>query len=76
MDIKVFERDKEDGRLVFKALDFEAMLHDLIETAQPKSKAELEFMITQMVDSIQLVAFENYKDTFGNQDEWEDIYYK
>ena len=52
------------------------MMHNLIETTPPKSKADLEFMITQMVDSIQLVAFEHYKDNFDNQDEWEDVYYK
>lgn len=75
MDIKVFERDK-DGRLVFKALNFEVMMHDLIETTSPESKKELEFMITQMVDSIQTVAFDHYKDNFNNQDEWEDLYYK
>jgi hypothetical protein len=76
MDIKVFERDKEDGRLVFKALNFEVMMHDLIETMSPESKKELEFMIMQMVDSIQTVASEHYKDNFDNQDEWEDIYYR
>ena len=75
MYVKVFERVK-DGNLVFKVLDFEVMIHNLIETTPPKSKADLEFMITQMVDSIQLVAFEHYEDNFDNQDEWEDIYYK
>lgn len=75
MEIKVFERDK-DGRLVFKALNFEVMMHDLIETTSPESKKELEFMIIQMVDSIQTVAAEHYKDNFDNQDEWEDIYDK
>lgn len=75
MDIKVFERDK-DGRLVFKVLDFEVMMHNLIEDTPPKSKADLEFMIMQIVDTIQMVAFDHYKDNFDNQDEWEDIYYK
>lgn len=75
MDIKVFERDK-DGRLVFKALGFEVMMHNLIEDTPPKSKADLEFMIMQIVDTIQTVAFDHYKDNFDNQDEWEDIYYK
>ena len=75
MHVKVFERGK-DGKLIFKVIDFEVMMHNLIETTPPKSKEDLEFMITQMVDSIQSVALEHYKDNFDNQDEWEDIYYK
>lgn len=75
MYVKVFERDK-DGKLVFKVLDFEVMMHDLIETIPPESKKELEFMITQLVDSIQTVASEYYRDNFDITDEWEDLYYK
>ena len=75
MAVKFFERD-ESNRVVFKALDFEVMMHNLIETTPPKNKKELEFMVQSMVDSIQLVASEHFRDNFDNRNEWEDIYYK
>jgi hypothetical protein len=73
MEIKFFERS-EDDRLIFKQLDFQVMVHNLLETTPPKSKKELEFIISGIIDAIQTVAFEHYNDNFPCQYEWEDIY--
>lgn len=69
----MFERDKEN-KLCFKSLEFEVMVHNLLEQTPPKNKKELVFMIRGMIDSIQIVAQEHFYDNFDNQDEWEDIY--
>ena len=69
----MFERNKENN-LCFKSLEFEVMVHNLLEQTPPKNKKELVFMIKGMIDSIQIVAQEHFYDNFENQDEWEDIY--
>lgn len=69
----MFERNKENN-LCFKQLEFEIVVHNLLEQTPPKNKKELVFMIRGMIDSIQLVAQEYFCDNFENQDEWEDIY--
>lgn len=69
----MFERNKEN-KLCFKPLEFEVMVHNLLEQTPPKNKKELVFMIRGMIDSIQIVAQEHFYDNFENQGEWEDIY--
>lgn len=71
----MFERNKEN-KLCFKELEFEVMVHNLLEQISPKNKKELVFIIKGMIDSIQTVAQEHFYDNFESQDEWEDIYYE
>ena len=70
----MFYRDKKD-KLVFKQLDFELMIADMLENTPPKNRSDLDWMVKQMVDGIQLVAWEYWKDEFPDEEEWEDVYY-
>ena len=70
----MFNRN-EKGQLVFQTLDFELMISDILENTPPKNREDLDWMIKKMVDSVQLVAWEYWKDEFPEEDEWEDVYY-
>jgi hypothetical protein len=70
----MFNRN-EEGKLVFQNLDFEIMIADMLENTHPSKRQYLDWMVKQMVDSIQLVAWEYWKDEFPDEDEWEDLYY-
>jgi hypothetical protein len=70
----MFNRN-EKGQLVFQTLDFELMIADILENTPPKNREDLDWMIKKMVDSIQLVAWEYWKEEFKEEDEWEDVYY-
>lgn len=70
----MFNRN-EEGRLVFQTLDFELMIADILDNTPPKNRKDLDWMVKRMVDSVQLVAWEYWKDEFPEEDEWEDVYY-
>ena len=70
----MFNRN-EKGHLVFQTLDFELMIADILENTPPKNRNDLDWMVKRMVDSVQLVAWEYWKDEFPEEDEWEDVYY-
>ena len=70
----MFYRDEKD-KLVFKRLDFELMIADMLENTPPKNRSDLGWMVKKMVDGIQLVAWEYWKDEFHDEEEWEDVYY-
>ena len=70
----MFNRN-EKGHLVFQTLDFELMISDILENTPPKNRNDLDWMVKRMVDSVQLVAWEYWKDEFPEEDEWEDVYY-
>lgn len=71
----MFERN-ENGNLVYKVLDFEIMIADIIDAIEPKNMKDLEWMVKRMVDSVQLCAWEYVNDSEDIEDEWEDIYYE
>lgn len=66
----MFKRN-ENGRLQFERFDFEAYIAEVLEIA--KSKAELEWMIKNLVDSVQLVAWETATHDM-KLEEWDDLY--
>lgn len=68
-----FERN-EKGKLRFNRLDFEIMIGDEIEAIQPKTKEDLEWIVSRMIDSIQLCAYEYVEDCDAIDEEWEDVY--
>lgn len=70
----MFYRDEKD-KLVFKRLDFELMIADMLENTPPKNRSDLDWMVQKMVDGIQLAAWEYWKDEFPDEEEWEDVYY-
>ena len=70
----MFNRNEKE-QLVFQTLDFEIMIADILENTPPKNRKDLDWMVKKMVDSIQLVAWEYWKDEFPEEDEWEDVYY-
>lgn len=70
----MFYRDEKD-KLVFKRLDFELMIADMLENTPPKNRSDLDWMVKKMVDGIQLVAWEYWQDEFPDEEEWEDVYY-
>lgn len=65
----------DDGNITFENLKFEIMVADLLEKTPPSGRKDLDWMVKQMIDSIQLVAGEYWKDEFPEEDEWEDLYY-
>lgn len=65
----------DDGNITFKSLDFEIMVADMLENTPPSGRKDLDWMVKQMIDSIQLVAWEYWRDEFPEEDEWEDLYY-
>lgn len=65
----------EDGRLTFEKLNFEIMIGDIIEDISPDSIEDLEWMVTKMVDAIQLCAWEYVNESDNIEDEWEDVFY-
>lgn len=65
----------ENGRLTFEKLNFEIMIGDIIEDISPDSIEDLEWMVTKMVDAIQLCAWEYVNDSDDIEDEWEDVFY-
>jgi hypothetical protein len=71
----MFYRD-ENGRLTFKKLDFEIMIADIIDEIGPKDMKDLEWMVTKMVNAVQLCAWEYVNDSDEIEDEWEDIFYE
>ena len=71
----MFYRD-ENGRLGFKKLDFEIMIGDILEGVSPDDMSDLEWMVTKMVDAIQLCAWEYVNDSDDIKDEWEDVFYR
>jgi hypothetical protein len=71
----MFYRD-EKGNLVFKRLDFEIMIADIIDEVEPKNMKDLEWMIKKMIDSVQLCAWEYVQDSADIEDEWEDVFYE
>ena len=70
----MFTRSK-NGRLTFEKLNFEIMIGDIIEDISPDSIEDLEWMVTKMVDAIQLCAWEYVNDSDDIEDEWEDVFY-
>ena len=66
---------KENGKLSFKKLDFEIMIGDIIENISPDNIAELNWMVSKMVNAIQLCAWEYVNESDDIEDEWEDIFY-
>ena len=65
----------EDGKILFKKLDFEIMIDDIIGAVEPENIEDLEWMVKKMVDAIQLCAWEYVDDADDIEDEWEDIFY-
>ncbi len=65
----------ENGRLTFEKLNFEIMIGDIIEDISPDSIEDLEWMVTKMVDVIQLCAWEYVNESDDIEDEWEDVFY-
>lgn len=65
----------ENGRLTFEKLNFEIMIGDIIEDVSPDSVEDLEWMVTKMVDAIQLCAWEYVNESDDIEDEWEDVFY-
>lgn len=65
----------ENGRLTFEKLNFEIMIGDIIEDISPDSIEDLEWMVTKMVDAIQLCAWEYVNESDDIEDEWEDVFY-
>lgn len=70
----MFYRD-ENGRLIFKQLDFELFITDIIETVEPKTMKNLEWMTKVMIESIQTCAWEYADESDDIEEEWEDVYY-
>lgn len=70
----MFKRN-EKGNLVFDKLEFEILIADIIEDAEPKNMEDLKWMVAKMIDATQLVAWEYVQDSEDIEDEWEDIYY-
>ena len=70
----MFKRN-EKGNLVFDKLEFEILIADIIENAEPKNMDDLKWMVAKMIDATQLVAWEYVQDSEDIEDEWEDIYY-
>lgn len=70
----MFKRN-EKGNLVFDKLEFEILIADIIEDAEPKNMNDLKWMVAKMIDATQLVAWEYVQDSEDIEDEWEDIYY-
>lgn len=70
----MFERN-EKGNLVFDKLEFEVLIADIIENAEPKNMEDLKWMVAKMINATQLVAWEYVQDSEDIEDEWEDIYY-
>ena len=70
----MFYRD-ENGRLTFKRLDFELFITDIIETVEPKTMKNLEWMTKVMIESIQTCAWEYADESDDIEEEWEDVYY-
>ena len=70
----MFKRN-EKGNLVFDKLEFEILIADIIEDAEPKNMDDLKWMVAKMIDATQLVAWEYVQDSEHIEDEWEDIYY-
>jgi hypothetical protein len=64
----------EKGRLRFERLDFELMLHDMLDQTPPKDMKDLQWMVKVLIESTQLVAWEYTNDNFDNE-EWEDVFY-
>lgn len=65
----------EDGKILFKKLDFEIMIDDIIGAVEPENIEDLEWMVKKMVDAIQLCVWEYVDDADDIEDEWEDIFY-
>ena len=65
----------ENGRLTFEKLNFEIMIGDIIEDISPDNIEDLEWMVTKMVDAIQLCAWEYVNESDDIEDEWEDVFY-
>ena len=65
----------ENGRLTFEKLNFEIMIGDIIEDISPDNTEDLEWMVTKMVDAIQLCAWEYVNESDNIEDEWEDVFY-
>lgn len=72
--VDMFKRN-EKGNLVFDKLEFEIIIADVIENAEPKNMDDLKWMVSKMIDATQLVAWEYVQDSEDIEDEWEDIYY-
>lgn len=70
----MFKRN-EKGNLVFDKLEFEILIADIIENAEPKNMDDLKWMVAKMIDATQLVAWEYTQDSEHIEEEWEDIYY-
>ena len=68
-----YRNDK--GNLGFNRLDFEIFIADIIESIEPKNMKDLEWMVKQMIESTQLVAWEYVNDSDDIEEEWEDVYY-
>lgn len=65
----------EKGKLVFKRLDFEIMVDDIIENIKPTNMDDLRWMVEKMIDSIQLCAYQYVENSDSFDDEWEDVFY-
>ena len=70
----MFERN-EKGNLVYKVLDFEIMIADIIESTEPKNMKDLQWMVSRMIESIQTCAWEYTNESDDIEEEWEDVFY-
>jgi len=66
----------ENGRLIFNWLNFEIMIDDVFEAVAPADIQELEWMVKNMVNSIQKCASEYVEESEMIEDEWEDVFYE
>lgn len=66
----------ENGRLIFNWLNFEIMIDDVFEAVAPADIEELEWMVKNMVNSIQKCASEHVEESEMIEDEWEDVFYE
>lgn len=65
----------EKGQLVFKSLNFEVFIDDILEEVKPTNIRDVEWMVKKMVDSIQLCAFDYVQCHEAIEEEWEDVFY-
>ena len=70
----MFKRN-ENGKLVFKRLDFEIAIGDIFEDISPDNIDDLNWMVEKMIESIQLCANEYVQDIESIEEEWEDVFY-
>ena len=66
----------ENGRLIFNWLNFEIMIDDVFEAVAPADIQELEWMVKNMVNSIQKCSSEYVEESEMIEDEWYDVFFE